>query len=251
MNNHSTVAISGGTSGIGRAVAESLLQAGANVAISGRDQTRLEQVCAAANDNARRAVGLAMDASDPAHVSQLWRAGEQAFGERPSAFVLCAGRGLPGSLLGSDSEQWQELVEVNVLGAMHQLRAAAKAFLEQRRDSERVQDIVVIGSTVGRNLSAGNPVYGATKFALHSLVESLRQELASSLIRVTLIEPGFVRTGFQEAAGYDMHGFAALERDQGPFLSPEDVARAIRFVLEQPEHVHIDDIRIRPSRQRI
>ncbi|ATS51818.2 SDR family NAD(P)-dependent oxidoreductase [Xanthomonas citri pv. phaseoli var. fuscans] len=114
-----------------------------------------------------------------------------------------------------------------------------------------MQDIVVIGSTVGRTLSAGNPVYGATKFALHSLVESLRQELASSLIRVTLIEPGFVRSGFQQSAGYDMNAFDTLERDLGPFLSAEDVARSIRFVLDQPPHVHIDDIRLRPTRQRV
>lgn len=250
MMNHTTVAVSGGTSGIGRAVAQDLAQTGTQVAISGRNQESLAQLCAAAHE-AANLVGVAADVRDTAHVQQLWHASEQAFGEPPSAFVLCAGRGLPGSLLTSDPAQWEELVAINVIAAMQQLRAVANAFGECARGGERVQDIVVIGSTVGRTLSAGNPVYGATKFALHALVESLRQELASRLIRVSLIEPGFVRSGFQLAAGYDLNAFDVLEQDLGPFLTPEDVARSIRFVLEQPPHVHIDDIRLRPTRQRV
>lgn len=250
MLNHRTVVVSGGTSGIGRAVALDLAQAGVHVAISGRDKSRLEEVCNAA-PHPGDIIGLAADAREPTHVEQLWQASERAFGSLPSAFVLCAGRGLPGSLLTSDHQQWDELLTVNLLAAMQQLRAAATALRNQGGDGETVRDIVVIGSTVGRVLSAGNPVYGATKFALHSLVESLRQELASQLIRVTLVEPGFVRSGFQESAGYDMQAFNQLERDQGPFLSASDVARCIRFVLEQPPHVHVDDIRLRPTRQKV
>jgi len=250
MLNHRTVVVSGGTSGIGRAVALDLAQAGVHVAISGRDKSRLEEVCNAA-PHPGDIIGLAADAREPTHVVQLWQASERAFGSLPSAFVLCAGRGLPGSLLTSDHQQWDELLTVNLLAAMQQLRAAATALRNQGGDGETVRDIVVIGSTVGRVLSAGNPVYGATKFALHSLVESLRQELASQLIRVTLVEPGFVRSGFQESAGYDMQAFNQLERDQGPFLSASDVARCIRFVLEQPPHVHVDDIRLRPTRQKV
>ncbi|WAH66457.1 SDR family oxidoreductase [Xanthomonas hortorum] len=250
MTNHMTAAVSGGTSGIGRAIAQNLAQSGIQVAISGRNQDSLEQICAASQQPGG-IIGVAADVRDVTHVEQLWRASEHNFGEPPSAFVLCAGRGLPGSLLTSDQAQWEELIAINVLGAMQQLRAVAKAFSERERSSDTVQDIVVIGSTVGRTLSAGNPVYGATKFALHSLVESLRQELASSLIRVTLIEPGFVRSGFQQSAGYDMNAFDTLERDLGPFLSAEDVARSISFVLDQPPHVHIDDIRLRPTRQRV
>jgi NADP-dependent 3-hydroxy acid dehydrogenase YdfG len=107
----------------------------------------------------------------------------------------------------------------------------------------------VIGSTVGREVSARNPVYGSTKFALHSLVESLRRAVSASGVRVTLIEPGFVRSGFQDSAGYDREWFADVERASGPLLVPDDVARVVRFVVEQPPHVHVDDIRLRPTRQ--
>jgi len=65
-----------------------------------------------------------------------------------------------------------------------------------------------------------------------------------------LIEPGFVRTSFQEVAGYDMNWVTSLERELGPFLAAEDVGRVIEFVLSQPPHVHLDDVRMRPTRQK-
>lgn len=114
----------------------------------------------------------------------------------------------------------------------------------------QVRDIVVIGSTVGRQVSAANPVYGSTKFAVHSLVEALRQEVCALNIRVTLIEPGFVRSGFQEAAGYDTAWFEGVAAASGPLLVPEDVAEVVQFVLDRPKHVHLDDIRLRPTRQK-
>jgi NADP-dependent 3-hydroxy acid dehydrogenase YdfG len=127
----------------------------------------------------------------------------------------------------------------------------ASLFVRNSTNNAQVQDIVVIGSTVGRQVSAFNPVYGATKFALHSLVEGLRQEICEHNIRVSLIEPGFVISEFQESAGYDMQWFRQLEQESDPFLTPEDVARAVNSIASQPAHVHIDDIRLRPTRQRV
>jgi NADP-dependent 3-hydroxy acid dehydrogenase YdfG len=135
---------------------------------------------------------------------------------------------------------------------MDQLRESAELLLEaQSGRSRNGGDIVVIGSTIGRQVSSVNPVYGATKFAVHSLVEALRQEICGSNIRVTLIEPGFVRTEFQASAGYDLQWFDRLESESGPFLDAQDIARTIAFVVNQPRHVHLDDIRIRPTRQRV
>lgn len=251
MKNHECIAISGGTSGMGMAVAESAILRGARVAISGRRGERIHDFCQAHSEPVRQACGVLSDASDPDHVDRLFDESLHALGAAPTAFVLCAGRGLPGSLLTSDMAQWEDILRINVLGAMRQLRACTRRFISGESAPHAVQDIVVIGSTVGRTISSANPVYGATKFALHSLVESLRQELASHHVRVTLIEPGFVTTEFQASAGYDMKWFSQIEQDQGPFLSAFDVAQAIHFVLEQPPHVHIDDIRIRPTRQRV
>jgi NADP-dependent 3-hydroxy acid dehydrogenase YdfG len=172
------------------------------------------------------------------------------FGATVSVAVLSAGRGLRGSLLTSDPDTWRELLEINYLSLMGQMRAVAQDMVRNAAEHP-VQDLVVIGSTVGRQVSAMNPIYGSTKFAAHSLVESLRQEICSHNIRVSLVEPGFVRSGFQRAASYDPAWFDALESESGPFLRPDDVAATIGFLVAQPPHVHLDDVRIRPTRQKV
>lgn len=115
---------------------------------------------------------------------------------------------------------------------------------------ERKKDIVVISSIVGRIVSEANPVYGATKFALTSLVESLRKEICHTSIRISVIEPGFVKTNFQERAGYDLTAFKKMEEQFGPFLTPEDVASQVLFIVNQPKHINISNLIIRPSRQK-
>ncbi|WP_305812005.1 SDR family oxidoreductase [Photobacterium leiognathi] len=251
MKNHQVIAISGATSGMGHAVLNTASQNNAAVVFSGRRNERIRQIEEEHGKLGHSVFGLCADVITADHYARLNVLAEKKTGQVPTAFVLCAGRGLPGTLTTSDPEQWQELININVLAAMHQLRSCAAFFSDQANISPRVRDIVVIGSTVGRSLSAANPVYGATKFALHSLVESLRQELCAKQIRVTLIEPGFVRSEFQTVAGYDMDWFDNIEQEQGPFLNAQDIADVIQYALELPPHVHVDDFRIRPTKQRV
>lgn len=250
MKNHQVIAISGATAGMGKAVLDLAAQNQTGVIFSGRRAERIRQIEEEHQQMGHKVMGLCADATESNHYDQLHSLAEQKFGQAPTAFVLSAGRGLPGTLTTSDSGQWQDLININLLGAMHQLRSCAALFSQQALADPKVRDIVVIGSTVGRTVSAGNPVYGATKFALHSLVDSLRQELCEKLIRVTLIEPGFVHSEFQATAGYNMEWFEQIEREQGPFLHAQDIADVIHFALELPSHVHVDDFRIRPTRQR-
>lgn len=247
-------AIMGATSGIGRATASILAGAGFRVIANGRREQPLRELQKELNGKEHLAEYFVGDATLGETVRNLVARSEQAFHVRPDAFVLCAGHGLPGTLLGSDESKWAALLEANVLGVMRQLRECARCLVEERMNDRAAfpaRDIVVIGSTVGRQVSAANPVYGSTKFAVHSLVESMRQELCGHGIRVTLIEPGFVRTSFQEVAGYDMNWVSSLERELGPFLEAEDVGRVIAFVLNQPPQVHLDDVRMRPTRQKV
>ncbi|PQJ44591.1 hypothetical protein BTO01_29135 [Vibrio jasicida] len=242
------VLVSGASAGIGQAVSARLLNAGATVIACGRNEEKLHRFaerCTGATGELQLAPG---DVTDSAYLETLFHQGEK----RINTFVLCAGQGLPGTLLTSDNSKWHALFQLNCLAAMEQLRIAAECFVAQEKSDQpvEVQDLVVIGSTVGREISASNPVYGATKFALHSLVESLRQELCVFNIRVTLIEPGFVHSEFQQNANYDMAWFNSLERKMGPFLQADDVARTIEFVIAQPPAVHLDNIRIRPTHQK-
>ena len=110
-------------------------------------------------------------------------------------------------------------------------------------------DLIVIGSTVGRHISPFSSMYGATKFAINSLAEGLRRELAQYGIRVSLIEPGIVESEFQQVAGYDDKWKSDYFEKVGPVLQPEDVARSITFLASQPAHVHLNDIMIRSTKQ--
>ena len=243
--------VTGSSSGIGRAITGHFVRQGMRVVAAGRNADQLDKLV----DDLAGQPGVVLpfrgDVTEPGYAEGLLARAEREWGAA-SIFVACAGLGLPGTVLRSDAGRWRELIEVNYLAVLHQLRAGAAAFLRQAEaaGASRVRDIVVIGSTAGRQVSAANPVYGSTKFAVHALVEALRQEVCTHNIRVTLIEPGFVRSGFQETAGYDMRWFEGIADENGPLLTPEDVAETVGFVVGRPKHVHLDDIRLRPTRQK-
>ena len=249
MNEGRVVIVTGGTSGIGHSVVRELAATGHRIVACGRRP-------ATERHWPGEWTGQILDyVGDVTHQSATERLFEEAlehWREPATAFVLCTARGLPGTVLTSDPVKWPAMFELNIAAVARQLRGCAKIFLEQARTEphQRVRDIVVLGSTVGRAVSASNSVYGATKFATHALAESLRQELCEFGVRVSLIEPGFVASEFQATAGYDPEWVAAKEREVGGFLAPGDVARAVGFVIGQPGHVHIDDIRIRATRQK-
>jgi NADP-dependent 3-hydroxy acid dehydrogenase YdfG len=241
--------ITGATSGIGEATARLFVKQGFAVVANGRRTDRLDELVSRLSSDGQ-VVAVPGDVTDPRTLPAMFDAATAQWGRDPDIAVLAAGRGLPGTVLTSDPTRWDELADVNYLSLLRQLReCAGRMARDETAGNGSVTDIVVLGSTVGRQVSSANPVYGATKFAVHSLVDALRQEVCRRGVRVSLIEPGFVRTGFQGAAGYDPAWFAGVEQDNGPLLTGEDVAAAIGFVVGQPPHVHIDDVRIRPTRQ--
>jgi NADP-dependent 3-hydroxy acid dehydrogenase YdfG len=250
MTPQRTAVVVGASSGIGRATASLLNDQGMNVVAIGRRRERLETL---RRDDGRRPEGVAILAADATRPGMIELAVDQArasWNTAPDAFVLCAGRGLPGTILASDDSRWPELLELNYLAMLTQLRSCGRSLVKAATSGPRQRrDIVVIGSTVGRHVSPHNPVYGSTKFAVHSLVDALRQEVCEHAVRVSLVEPGFVRSEFQSTAGYDPVWFETVEERYGPLLTPADVASTILFILQQPPHVHVDNIRLRPTRQ--
>ena len=110
-------------------------------------------------------------------------------------------------------------------------------------------DIVVIGSVVGRHISPFSAVYGASKFAVHALTEALRREVGPQGVRVTLVEPAVVLTGFQEGAGYSEELVQGFQDRFGPLPEADDVADLIQHIVSLPPHIHLSDIVVRPTRQ--
>lgn len=253
MKNQKIAIITGATSGIGEATLNIFAKKGIPVIANGRRQDRLDKIMSELNREQQIIFGYCGDVIQQGLVTKLFHFAEKTCQLQPNTFILCAGHGLPGSILKSDADKWHRLLQTNYLAVLYQLKECATQFVKQAEQEKYrfVKDIVIIGSTIGRQISALNPVYGSTKFAVHSLAEALRQELCTKNIRVTLIEPGFVKSEFQAVAGYDQEWFQSVEKEIGPLLTAHDVASTIDFVVHQPIHVHLDDIRIRPTRQKI
>lgn len=242
--------ITGATAGIGEAIARSLVSLGARVVVNGRREDRLRAVVVSlGNDRAR---GVAGDAAEQPVIDALLEEPKRAWGADADIVIVNAGRGLAGSVLSSDAEQWETMLRTNVLGAARLIRAAGKRLAEMAPADTplaRPRDMVILGSNVGRHISPFSSMYGSTKFAVGSLAEAVRRELALRGVRVTHIAPGVVKSEFQDAAGYDPKGFGEFMERIGPVLVPEDIARLVAFIVTQPPNVHVNDVVIRATRQ--
>lgn len=240
--------VTGATSGIGEATARRFVAEGIRVVGNGRSADRL---AALETELGAGFVGVAGDASELAVVDRLFAAAEERFGGSPDIVVANAGRGLGGSVSQADLGQFEEVLRINVVGVLALIQAAARRMVEMQKTGypKKAADIVVIGSVVGRHVSPFSAVYGSSKFAVHSLTEGLRREIGPKGVRVSLLEPGIVISGFQAGAGYSDDMVAGFEERFGPLLAGDDVANAIHLIISQPPHIHLSDIMIRPTRQ--
>ena len=241
-----TAIVTGASSGIGRATALTLAQAGAAVVIQARRQDRLDALASEIAAQGGRALAVAGDASSEPDLDALldrtlsWVEG----GRRYDIVIANAGRGLAGGILDSDESQWRELYQINVLGAAHLLRRAGQYLVERKSG-----DIVVVGSVVGRNVSPFSGFYGSSKFAIGAIAEGLRREVCLHGVRVSLVMPGIVVSEFQDVAGYDEENFFKSIAHFGKLLEPQAIADGIHWLLTLPPHVNVNEIMIRPTGQ--
>ncbi len=240
--------VTGATSGIGEATARRFINSGYGVVGNGRNAEKLralEQELGAAF------CGMAGDATDSTLLERLFASAIERFGKPADIVVVNAGHGLSGSVKDADLSRFETMLKLNVTGALALLQKAARKMVDEQQSGypKRAADIVIIGSVVGRHVSPFSAIYGATKFAVHALAEGLRREVGPKGIRVSLVEPGIVISGFQDGAGYSDEMVQNFKDKFGPLLHGEDVANAIHYIVTQPPHVHISDIMIRPTRQ--
>ena len=241
-----TALITGASSGIGRAIAQTLARLGAAVVIHARRRERLEDLAASLAAEGGRALVVAGDAGEAGEIDCLMDAARdwEAGGRKLDIVVANAGRGLAGGVLDSDPSQWRGLYQTNVLGTAYLLRRAGLLFAAQGRG-----DIVAVGSVVGRNISPFSGFYGSSKFALGALAAALRREVCARGVRVCTVLPGIVESGFQQVAGYTPENFGRSIARFGRVLDPQAIADGVAWVLTQPPHVNVSDITIRPTGQ--
>ncbi|MBX3378272.1 MAG: SDR family NAD(P)-dependent oxidoreductase [Phycisphaeraceae bacterium] len=262
--------VTGASAGIGESIARFLAAAGAKVVVNARREERLHALVRELGGTAN-AAAVAGDAADQTVIQTMLDVAKHTFGgggREADLVVVNAGRGLRGSVYDSDSAQWEDVIRINLLGAARLMRAAAERMagpVPIVRGAppaqppppptppadwlSRPRDIVILGSTVGRHISPFSSMYGSAKAGVHMLAESLRRLMAPRGVRITLLEPGIVKSEFQDAAGYDRESFGKFMDAISPVLTPEDISRLVMFIVTQPAGMHICDVMVRPTRQ--
>ena len=238
--------ITGASSGIGEATAESLAKEGAAVALLARRHDRLVDLAGRIEDSGGKALPLEIDISDHGKVEAAFG---QITGQLGGAHILVnnAGVMLLGVVEGWDVAQWQRMVDVNILGLLYCTREAMPII----RDSGGGH-IVNVSSVAGRTANLGSAVYNFTKWGVTGFSEALRQEAMNSGIRVTCVEPGFVTTELQSHNEHPMvvEGLEKMRDEIGEPLEAEDIAEAIRWAVTQPERVNVNEVLVRPTGQK-
>jgi len=248
-NNYSRISIiTGATSGIGKATARKFISCGYAVIGSGRNEEKLKSL---EKELGEAFTGLPGDASDENLIDQFFVTSKEKYEKLPDIVVVNAGVGLGGSIKEVNISEFEKMLKTNITGSVMLMKKAANILEENlnKQFPEKATDIVIIGSISGRHISPFSYVYGSSKFALHSLAEGMRRELAPKGIRVSLVEPGLVLSGFQEKAGYSKELVNDFDERYGPLLLGNDIAKSIYFIVSQEPHVHISDIVVRPTRQ--
>ncbi len=236
--------VTGASSGIGEATALALAQAGAAVAIGARRADRLEALAAKLRDDGARVLALDLDVTDEAACRDAVARTRAELGGL-DVLVNNAGVMLLGTIVGADVEDWRRMLSTNVLGLMYTTHAAIDGMLEQGSG-----DVVNISSVAGRTARKGAGVYNASKWAVNAFSESLRQEVTTRGVRVSLVEPGAVATELTDHITQP-DAKADVQRMVGGMtpLQAEDVARAIVYVVTQPPHVAVNEVLVRPTEQ--
>ena len=213
--------VTGGTRGIGLATVRALVEAGATVVLTGRDEARAKEAASAAG----AAAGLALDVTDAKAVSSLVRGVAKEHGKLD---VVVANAGImEDALLGMIREELVDTtLSTNVAGTLHTVQAAARAMMRKKTGS-----IVVLASIVGEYGSAGQTVYAASKAAVANIARSAAKELGRSGIRVNAVAPGVIETDLTAGLSEDAKAENTGKTPLGRLGRAEDVANAIRFLV--------------------
>ena len=230
-----TILITGASSGIGEAAARELARTGARLFIGAR---RTERLAALARDLGGNVAWRALDVTDPADFHAFADAAAGRFGGI-DALVNNAGVMPLSALAAGKLDEWNRMIDVNIRGVLHGIAAVLPRFVTQGSGH-----VVNVASVAAHMVVPTAAVYSATKHAVRAITEGLRQE--HDKVRATLISPGVVATelGHDISVPEVADGLRAWRKKS---LTPDAIARAIRYALEQPDGVDVNEIIVRPT----
>ncbi|PGH43158.1 NADP-dependent 3-hydroxy acid dehydrogenase YdfG [Micromonospora sediminicola] len=237
------VAVTGASSGVGRTAALALAARGATVVLGARRSDRVERLAGEIRERGGRALALATDVRRRDDLVRMVDAAVTEFGQL-DVLVNNAGIGPISPLDALRVDEWDDMIDVNLRGVLHGIAAALPVFRRQGSGH-----LVTVASTAAYRTVPGQAVYSATKTAVRTVCEGLRQEVGDT-VRVTVVSPGFVHTDFVHAVADPDTRAALLASRDAMALDPAAIADAIAYAVAQPDQVDVNEIVVRPTAQR-
>ena len=223
--------VTGASSGIGASIAETIANQGVKVVLTGRDESRLAEVAKRIQDNKQAVVESSIvDVSHKEEVTELVEKTKEKFGQI-DILVNSAGLMLSSAITEGDVEAWEAMIDVNIKGTLYTINAVLPSMLNQSSGH-----IINIASISGFEVTKKSTLYSASKAAVHSITQGLEKELAKTGVRVTSISPGMVDTPLSGDTDW-----GARKK-----LDPKDIAEAAIYALQQPSHVNVNEVTVRP-----
>jgi len=233
------IVITGASSGIGEAIAKHFSAEGHPLLLLAR---RVEKLQALQLENT---LCEQVDVTDQASFAAAISKAESLYGPT-DCLVNNAGKMLLGQIDTQDAAEWKAMFDVNVLGLLNGLKTVLAPMKARNCGS-----VINISSVAGRKTFPDHAAYCGSKFAVHAISENVREEVADSNVRVTIIAPGAVETELLSHTTSDniKDAYGAWKESMGGVLKPDDIARSVLFAYKQPQGVCIREIVVAPTRQ--
>jgi NADP-dependent 3-hydroxy acid dehydrogenase YdfG len=239
------IVITGASSGMGAAAARHLAARGASVVLGARRADRIQTLAAEITESGGQAIAAVTDVTNREDVRKLVDSAVETYG-RIDVLINNAGVMPLSPLDRLKVDEWDRMIDVNIKGVLYGIAAALPQMKAQGSGH-----IINLASVAGHKLFAGSAVYSATKFAVRALSEGLREEMASSNIRTTIISPGAVRTELLDHISEADVQAANRDYVAEVGLPPETFARLVAFAINEPKDVGINEILFRPTAQEL
>jgi NADP-dependent 3-hydroxy acid dehydrogenase YdfG len=236
------IAITGASSGIGKATALRLAESRARLILGARQESALQAVSDEIRRADREVEHVCIDVARRADVLQLVAQARERFG-RLDVLISCAGAMPVGPMEDLALEDWEQMVDVNIKGLLYGIASALPIFLEQKAGH-----FINIASTAARKTTPGQAVYSGTKAAVAAISDGLRQE-GVGRFRVTVIYPGFTATNFAAHVKNPEIRSRLEDAAKEYAMSPQSVAAAIAYAIDQPDEMNVGEIVVRSIRQ--